>query len=64
MLRRCSFGEKWSNWIVHCISLVRFSVLVNDTLTGFFNSSHGLRQGDLLFVIVMDALSFYSPIKK
>jgi hypothetical protein len=40
---------------------VRFSVLVSGTLSGFFTSSHELRQGDfqspLLFVIVVEALS-------
>jgi hypothetical protein len=39
---------------------VRFSVLVNDTLSSFFRS-RGLRQGDplslFLFVVVMEALS-------
>lgn len=57
----CGFGEKRRNWIAHCVSSRHFSVLMNDTLFGFFNSSHGLRQGDtsfpLLFVIVMEALS-------
>jgi hypothetical protein len=40
--------------------LVRFSVLVNNTLTCLFSSSRGLRQGNpfspLLFVFVMEAL--------
>jgi hypothetical protein len=60
MLRKCGFGRKWFSWIAHCISSVRFSVLVNNTPTGFFNSSHGPRQGGplspLLFVFLMEAL--------
>jgi hypothetical protein len=60
MLRRCGFGRKWFSWIAHCISSVCFSVLVNNTPTGLFNSSHGPRQGGplspLLFVFLMEAL--------
>jgi hypothetical protein len=58
MLRRCGFGEKWCQWIAHCISLV--SILVNSTPMGVFSSSRGWRQGyplsSLLFVIVMEML--------
>jgi hypothetical protein len=43
MLRRSGFGEKWCSWIAHCISSVRFSILVNGTPTNFFGSYHGLR---------------------
>ena len=61
LMERCGFGAKWHNWVQFCISLVRFSVLINGTLCGFFPSSRGLRQGDslspLLFVLVMEALS-------
>jgi hypothetical protein len=55
------FGSKWIRWIHMCISTVRFSVLINGTPAGFFNSSRGIRQGDplspLFFLLVMEVLS-------
>jgi hypothetical protein len=61
LLKCCGFGEKWRAWIEFCISTVIFSILVNITMSGLFNSSRGLRQGDplssLLFVLVMEALT-------
>jgi len=51
---------KWCSWIRHCISSVRFLVLVNGSSTSFFSRSQGLRLGDplssLLFVLVMEGL--------
>jgi hypothetical protein len=48
MLKRCGFGQKWCAWIAFCISTASFSVLINGSPTGFFNSSRGVRQGDPL----------------
>ena len=61
LMNRMGFGSKWIHWMQACTSTVRFSVIVNGSPTGFFDSSRGLRQGDpllsLLFLLLMEVLS-------
>jgi hypothetical protein len=49
------------DWVAHCISIVRLSILINGSPSSFLNSSRGLRPGNplcpMLFVVFMEALS-------
>ena len=61
LLNRMSFRVKWCKWIHTCISTIQFSVLINGSLADFFGSLRGLRQGNLLslmlFFIMMEVFS-------
>ena len=43
MLEQCGFLEKWRKWTLFCISMVKFSVLINGAPRGFFENYRDLR---------------------
>lgn len=42
------FKDKWIGWIMKCISIVSYYVLINGEVHGSIVPSRGLRKGDLL----------------
>ena len=60
LLARMGFDNKWVSWMRAGVSTIRYSVIVNGSPTGFFDSSRGLRQGDLLspllLLVIMEVL--------
>jgi hypothetical protein len=44
LLHKCGFLETWRKWIHFCISTVSFSIMINGSSCGFFESSRGLCQ--------------------
>lgn len=62
-MRKFSFNEDWIDIIYRLVDNVWYSIIINGNRKGFFTSTQGLKQGDLLspslFIIGAEVLFRY-----
>lgn len=63
LLVKISLNNGITNWIMACVEMVNFLVIINGIPSPFFSASRGLRQGcplsPLLFILAMNTLSLH-----
>jgi hypothetical protein len=61
VLQQVGFQSRWMQWVMECVTNVKFSIHFNNVLLDSFQPSHGLCQGyplsPYLFLFIADGLS-------
>ena len=66
IMKRLGFAPRWINLILMCVTMVRYSVLVNSKPCGYIHPRRGLRQGDpiSLYLFLLCAEGLNALLKK